>query len=212
MTRPEEIARSLIEGQESQVEELVQLALAEGVSASEILNKGLVAGMDVVGERFREAEMFIPEVLLAAKAMNAGMNILKPLLADSGFQNIGKIVLGTVKGDIHDIGKNLVGIMLTGAGFEVIDLGINVAPEKFVEAAVESKARLIAMSALLTVTMPAMKDTIDELKKAGLTDNVKTMIGGATVTQQYADEIGADGYASEAASAAVKAKELLNLS
>jgi 5-methyltetrahydrofolate--homocysteine methyltransferase len=212
MARLEEIAKSLIEGQESKVEELTQSALAEGINVTEILNDGLLSGMDEVGKRFREADMFIPEVLLAAKAMNAGMNILKPLLAGSGFHNLGKIVLGTVRGDVHEIGKNLVGIMLTGAGFEVIDLGPNVAPEKFIETAVEEKVGLIGMSALLTVTMPSMKDTVEELRKAGLENQIKTMIGGAPVTQRYADEIGADGYAEDAPSAVTKAKELLNLS
>ncbi len=207
----EELAKNLIEGQKEKVEELTRQALAEGISVTEILNKGLVSGMDVVGERFKQAEMFIPEVLLAAKAMNTGMNILKPLLASSGFQNIGRVILGTVKGDLHDIGKNLVGIMLTGAGFEVIDLGVNVPPQKFIQAAVEKKAQLIGMSSLLTVTMPSLKATIEELKKAGL-KNIKTIVGGATVTQRYADEIGADGYAKDAHSAIAKTKELLELS
>lgn len=155
--------------------------------------------------------MFIPEVLLAAKAMTAAMDILKPLMLSAGVQSTGSIVLGTVKGDIHEIGKNLVGVILSGAGFEVIDLGIDVPPQKFIEAAVREKAQLIGMSALLTVTMPSMKDTIDELKKAGLETEIKTMIGGAVVTQRYADEIGADGYAPDAPSALAKAKELLGL-
>jgi len=210
MTKLEEIAESLIEGQESKVEELIKLALAEGIGVTEILNKGLTAGMDVVGERFKQADIFIPEVLLASKAMEAGMEILKPQLAGTDFKTLGKVVLGTVKGDIHKVGKNLVGIMLTGAGFDVIDLGEGVPPQKFVETAMEKKARLISMSALLTVTMPAMKETIDELKKVGLETEVKTMVGGATVTQKYADEIGADGYAPDAVSAVQKAKELLD--
>ena len=211
MTKLEELAKNVIEGQKDKVEELTRLALAEGISVTEILNKGLIGGMNVVGERFKQAEMFIPEVLLAAKAMNAGMDILKPLLLSAGFRNVGSIVLGTVKGDVHEIGKNLVGIMLSGAGFEVTDLGANVPPQKFIEVVIEKKARLIGMSALLTVTMSAMKDTIDELKKVGLETQIKTMIGGATVTQRYADEIGADGYAQDAVSAVNKAKELLNL-
>ncbi len=211
MTELEEIAQNLIEGNENEVGELTQRALAKGINVIEILNKGLLGGMNVVGERFKQAEMFIPEVLLAARAMNAGMNILKPLLLSAGFRNVGSIVLGTVRGDIHEIGKNLVGIMLSGAGFEVIDLGVNVPPQRFIEVVVEKKAQLIGMSALLTVTMPAMKDTIDELKGAGLKTQIKTMIGGATVTQRYADEIGADGYAQDAVSAVSKAKELLNL-
>ena len=211
MTRLEELAQNLIAGHRDKVEELTRLALAEGISTIEILDKGLMSGMNVVGERFKQAEMFVPEVLLAAKAMTAGTNILKPLLAGTGFQNLGCVVLGTVKGDIHEIGKNLVGIMLTGAGFEVVDLGSNVPSQKFIEVAVEKKALLIAMSALLTVTMPAMEDTIEQLKSSGLETQIKTMIGGAIVTQQYADEIGADGYAPDAPSAVVRAKELLKL-
>ena len=211
MNRLEEIFQNLIEGQKDKVEELTRLALAEGISVTQLLKEGLIGGMDIVGERFKQAEMFIPEVLLAAKAMNAGMNILKPLLLSTDFQTVGRVVLGTVKGDIHEIGKNLVGIMLSGGGFEVTDLGENVPPQKFIEVAMEKKAQLIGMSALLTVTMPFMKDTIAELGKAGLETRIKAMIGGATVTQKYADEIGADGYAPDAVSAVQKAKELLNL-
>ena len=211
MNKLEELAKNLIEGQKDKVEELTRLALDEGVDATEILSKGLIGGMDIVGERFQQAEMFIPEVLRAAKAMHAAMDILMPLLLGTGFQALGKVVLGTVKEDIHEIGKNLVGIMLSGAGFEVIDLGVGVPPQKFIEAAVENKAQLIGMSSLLTLTMPSMKDTIEELKKAGLENQIKTMIGGAVVTQRYADEIEADGYAQDAPSAVVKAKELLKL-
>jgi len=211
MTKLEEIAESLIEGQKDKVKELTRLAVADGISVTEILNKGLIGGMDVVGERFKQADMFIPEVLLAAKAMTAGLDILTPLLLDTDFQPLGTVVLGTVKGDIHEIGKNLVGVMLTGAGFEVIDLGEGVPPQKFIETAVERKAQLIGMSALLTMTMPFMKETIEELKKTGLETQIKTMIGGAPITQKYADEIGADGYARDAPSAVTKAKELLKL-
>ena len=210
MVELEDIAQSVIEGNESKTGELAQLALDKGISAYDALNKGLIAGMNVVGERFKQADMFIPEVLLAARAMNAGMSILKPLLHGEGFQNLGCIILGTVKGDIHEIGKNLVGIMLKGAGFEVVDLGTDVSPQKFVEAAREGKAQLIAMSALLTTTMPYLKDTVDELKESELGSQIKTLIGGAVVTQQYADEIGADGYAEEAVSAVAKAREILN--
>jgi len=211
MNKLKELAQSLIAGQKNRVEELTRLALAEGISATEILNKGLIEGMDVVAERFKQAEMFIPEVLLAASAMTVGMDILMPLLLGTGFQALGKVVLGTVQEDIHEIGKNLVGIMLSGAGFEVIDLGVGIPPQKFIEVAVEKKAQLIGMSALLTVTMPFMKETIEELKKAGLANQVKTIVGGAVVTQRYADEIGADGYAKDAPSAVLKAKELLKL-
>lgn len=212
MTKLEEMAESLIEGQDDKVAELTKMALAEGIGATEILNKGLVTGMNVVGARFKEADIFIPEVMLAAKAMTAGMEILQPLLVGSDSQSMGKVILGTVSGDVHKIGKNLVGIMLTGAGFEVIDLGEGVPPQKFIETVVGEQASLIAMSALLTLTMPVMKETIEELKEAGLENQVKTLVGGATVNQEYADEIGADGYAPDAVSAVQKAKELLNLS
>jgi 5-methyltetrahydrofolate--homocysteine methyltransferase len=211
MSKLEEMAESLIEGKEDKVAELTKMALDEGIGATEILNKGLITGMNVVGERFKEADIFIPEVMLAAKAMTAGMEILKPLLVGSDSQRMGKVILGTVSGDVHKIGKNLVGIMLTGAGFEVIDLGEGVPPQKFIETVVGEQAPLIAMSALLTLTMPIMKETIDELKEAGLENQVKTLVGGATVNQQFADEIGADGYAPDAVSAVQKAKELLNL-
>jgi 5-methyltetrahydrofolate--homocysteine methyltransferase len=211
MTILEEMAESLIEGQEDKVAELTKTALAEGIGSTEILNKGLMAGMNVVGERFKEADIFIPEVMLAAKAMMASMEILKPELAGGDSQSMGKVILGTVSGDVHKIGKNLVGIMLTGAGFEVIDLGEGVPPQKFVEAVVREQASLIAMSALLTLTMPVMKETIEELKEAGLTNQVKTLVGGAVVNQEFADEIGADGFAPDAVSAVQKAKEILNL-
>jgi 5-methyltetrahydrofolate--homocysteine methyltransferase len=181
--------------------------LDEGLSAQDILNGGLIAGMSVIGERFKRNECFVPTVLLAARAMKAGMAILKPILADTGVESIGKVVLGTVKGDQHDIGKNLVGMMLEGAGFEVIDLGTDTPSEKFVEMAREKKADIVGMSALLTTTMPGMKTTIEALKSAGLT--VRTMIGGALVTQRYADEINADAFGKDAAVAVEKAKELI---
>jgi len=166
--------------------------------------------MSEIGILFKNNEVFIPEVLIAARAMKAGMAILKPLLIEKDVKPVGKVVLGTVKGDLHDIGKNLVGMMLEGAGFEVIDLGIDVSPEKFVEAARDNQADCVAMSALLTTTMPHMKDTIEAFEAAGLRENVKIMIGGAPITQSYADEIGADGYASDAASAAELAKNLIS--
>jgi len=208
----EEISESLIEGNEGKTQALAQSALDKGISAFEILNKGLLAGMNVIGKRFKQADIFIPEVLLAARAMNAGVLVLKPLLLGQDFHDFGCIVLGTVKGDIHEIGKNLVGVMLNGAGFNVIDLGTGVPPEKFLEAAVEKKANLIAMSALLTTTMPFIKDTVEALRESGMGSQIKTMIGGAVITQEYADEIGADGYAADAVSAVAKAKELLNIS
>ncbi len=204
------LAESVINGKAKDAKELTQKAIDEGVPVSEILNNGLVKGMSVVGEKFKNNEFYVPEVLIAARAMHSAMDILKPLLASSGVEPIGKVAIGTVKGDLHDIGKNLVVMMLEGAGFEVIDLGIDVPPEKFVQAAKDG-AQVIAMSALLTTTMTAMKTTIDALEEAGVRDKVKTLIGGAPVTQNYADEIGADGYARDAASGADKAKELLGL-
>jgi 5-methyltetrahydrofolate--homocysteine methyltransferase len=202
------LAESIINGKAKDAKELVQKALDAKVPVSEILNNGLIKGMSVVGEKFKNNEFYVPEVLIAARAMHGAMDIVKPLLASSGIEPIGVVAIGTVKGDLHDIGKNLVVMMLEGAGFEIMDLGIDVAPEKFVEAAKQG-AQVIAMSALLTTTMTAMKTTIDALKEAGVQDKVKTMIGGAPVTQNYADEIGADGYARDAASGADKAKELL---
>jgi len=204
------LAENLINGKADAVKELTQKALDDGVSPGDVLNEGLIKGMNVVGERFKNNEFYVPEVLIAARAMHAGMDILKPALADSGVQPIGKILLGTVKGDLHDIGKNLVAMMLEGAGFEVVDLGIDVPPEKFVEA-VKEGGDVIAMSALLTTTMTAMKTTLEALEEAGVRDKIKAIIGGAPVTQNYADEIGADGYARDAASAADKAKEVMGI-
>jgi len=205
------LAENLINGKAQEVKELTQKALDEGVPSGEILNEGLIKGMNVVGERFKNNEFYVPEVLIAARAMHAGMDILKPKLAESGVEPIGTVLLGTVKGDLHDIGKNLVAMMLEGAGFEVIDLGIDVPPEKFVQAVNEQGGDVIAMSALLTTTMTQMKTTLEALEEAGVKGKIKTLIGGAPVTQNYADEIGADGYARDAASAADKAKELLGI-
>jgi 5-methyltetrahydrofolate--homocysteine methyltransferase len=205
------LAENLINGKANEVRELTQKALDEGVPPGEILNGGLIKGMNVVGERFKNNEFYVPEVLIAARAMHSGMDILKPKLAESGVEPIGRVLLGTVKGDLHDIGKNLVAMMLEGAGFEVIDLGIDVPPERFVQAVNEQGGDVIAMSALLTTTMTQMKTTLEALEEAGVKGKVKTLIGGAPVTQNYADEIGADGYARDAASAADKAKELLGI-
>ncbi|RKY58049.1 MAG: cobalamin-binding protein [Candidatus Latescibacterota bacterium] len=205
------IAESVIKGNAPEVERLVKEAIDEGISASEILDKGLVAGMNVVGDKFKKNEFYVPEVLIAARAMKAGMALLRPLLAETGVKPVAKFLIGTVKGDLHDIGKNLVAMMMEGAGFQVIDLGIDVPPEKFVESIQNESPDLVGMSALLTTTMVSMKDTIDALEKAGVRDKVKVIIGGAPVTQDYADEIGADGYAPDAASAVDKAKELLGL-
>jgi 5-methyltetrahydrofolate--homocysteine methyltransferase len=208
MVNLEELKESLISGKAPQVKELTQAAVNEGVPVPEILNQGLIAGMAIVGKRFKANEFYVPEVLIAARAMHAGMDILQPLLAESGVKPVGKIAVGTVKGDLHDIGKNLVVMMLKGAGFEIDDLGIDVPAEKFVEAA-KNGSQVIAMSALLTTTMPGMAEIVKALEEANLTAKVKTMIGGAPVTQSYADEIKADGYAPDASSAVDKAKELL---
>ncbi len=207
----EELATALINGKAPVVKELTSKAVEAGETPQDILNKGLVAGMNVVGTRFKNNEFYVPEVLIAARAMHAGMDIIKPLLAESGVEPIAKAVIGTVQGDLHDIGKNLVAMMLEGAGFEVIDLGVDVKPEAFVDTVKTQDVKVVCLSALLTTTMPSMKDTIKALNEAGLRDSVKVMIGGAPVTQNYADEIGADGYSPDAASAVDKAKELLNL-
>lgn len=204
------LSESLMSGKADVVRELTEAAVKDGVPVAQILNDGLIAGMSVLGEKFKRNEVYVPEVLIAARAMHAGLGILEPLLAEAGVEPIGKIAIGTVKGDLHDIGKNLVSMMVKGAGFEVDDLGIDVPAEKFVEA-VNNGAQVIALSALLTTTMPAMKDAIDALNSAGLKGKVKTMIGGAPVTQSYADEIGADGYAADSSSAVDKAKELLGI-
>lgn len=204
------IAEAVIKGDRDTVSKLTQAAVDEGVSAEAVINEGLIAGMGVVGTKFKANEFYVPEVLIAARAMHAGMDIIKPLLAESGVQPRGTIAIGTVKGDLHDIGKNLVAMMLEGGGYEVLDLGVDVAPEVFVAAVKEKGAQVLALSALLTTTMPSMKDTIEALKEAGARDAVKIMIGGAPVTQNYADEIGADGYAPDAASAVDKAAELMS--
>jgi len=206
-----EISEALINGKAPVVVDLVNKALSEGTSPQEILNKALIPGMDVVGKKFKANEFYVPEVLVAARAMQGGLNILKPLLAEAGVKQIGTVVVGTVKGDLHDIGKNLVAMMLEGAGFKVVDLGIDVPPEKFVSAAVDNDAQVIGMSALLTTTMPSMKNTVEALRVAGLSDKIKTLIGGAPVTQKYADEIGATGYSPDAASAVEKAKEVIGI-
>ena len=204
-----QIAEKLYDGKNIEVAELTQQALDEGLTAAEILNGGLVTGMDRVGVDFKNGDLFVPEVLIAARAMHAGMDILRPLLAESDVPSAGKIIVGTVAGDLHDIGKNLVVMMLEGAGFEVIDAGIDASPDKFVEAVKAEQPDLLGMSALLTTTMPAMQKAIDALAEAGVRDSVKVMIGGAPVTQAYADEIGADGYAPDAASAVDLARSLM---
>jgi 5-methyltetrahydrofolate--homocysteine methyltransferase len=205
----EEIQKDLYSGKLDGVKKGVKKALEEGLSAQGVLAKGLLAGMDKVGKDFKAGDLFIPEVLMCAKAMHAGLDVLKPLLVGLGTALLGKIVIGTVAGDLHDIGKNLVRMMLEGAGFEIIDLGVSVSPEKFVEAVRANGAKLMGMSALLTTTMPAMKLTIEGLKKAGIRENVKVLVGGAPVTASFAESIGADAYAPDAASAVDVARELI---
>ena len=203
-----QIAEKLYAGDDDAVAELTQRALDEGLMPAEVLNGGLLAGMDRVGVDFRDGELFVPEVLIAARAMHAGMAILRPLLTESDVPSAGKVVIGTVEGDLHDIGKNLVGMMLEGGGFEIVDLGTDVPPDRFIEAIKMEHPNLVGMSALLTTTMPSMKRTIDALMEAGLRDTVRVMVGGAPVTQTFADEIGADGYAPDAASAVELARSL----
>ena len=206
----EQISTAVIEGDMDEIQDLTEDALDDGLKADEILNKGLMPGMDYVGVEFKAGNMFVPEVLRSAKTMQGSMDILKPLLAESGVKMVGKVLLGTVKGDLHDIGKNLVGMMCEGAGFEVKDIGKDIAPEDFVEAVKEFEPDVVGMSALLTTTMRAMESTIKVLEEAGLRDKIKIMIGGAPVTQAFADQIGADGYASNAASAAELAKKFVS--
>jgi 5-methyltetrahydrofolate--homocysteine methyltransferase len=194
------IYQSVLDGETENVEKGVQVALSEGISAGDILNQGLISAMDEVGRQFEEGDLYVPEMLVSARAMQAGLKFLKPHLAQSEIKSSGKIAVGTVKGDLHDIGKNLVAMMLEGAGFEVIDLGVNVSPEVFVEA-VQEGAQLIGMSALLTTTMSNMSATIEALKTAGVRDQVKVIIGGAPVTEEYAKQIGADGFGTDASSA-----------
>ena len=204
-----EISEKLQKGKAKDVTALVEQAISENVAPEQILNDGLLAGMNIVGEKFKKNEVFVPEVLVAARAMNAGLKILKPLLAEAGVETIGKAVICTVKGDMHDIGKNLVKMMIEGQGIECIDLGVDVDPQKVVQAVKECGAKLVCLSSLLTTTMMGQKDVIDALKEAGIRDQVKVMVGGAPVTQQFADEIGADCYTLDAASAAQAAKALL---
>ena len=203
------VSEALQRGDAEKVEGLVKKALEENLTPKKILEDGLIEGMDIIGKKFKKNEVYVPEVLIAARAMHAGMDILKPKLIETGVKNIGKVAIGTVKGDLHDIGKNLVKMMLEGAGFEVIDLGIDVSPDKFVEAVKEHKPNIIGMSALLTTTMVNMVEVIKALEAAGLRDKVKIMIGGAPITQNYADQIGADGYSPDAASAVDKAKTFI---
>lgn len=204
----EEISTLLQQGRAPKVKELVMQALEEGVSPKEILENGLLDGMSIVGEKFKNNEVFVPEVLIAARAMNAGTEVLKPHLAKAGVETKGTAVIGTVKGDLHDIGKNLVKMMLEGKGLKVIDLGVDVSADTFVQQAIENDAQIICCSALLTTTMGEMKSVVEAVKTAGIQDKVKVMIGGAPVTQNFCDSIGADCYTADAASAADAALEL----
>jgi len=205
----DDLRKNVIDGDLNATQGLVNEALVENIPPEEILMDGLIAAMTEVGRMFENGEFFIPEMLVSARAMKGGLAILRPQLAAANIKAIGKVVIGTVQGDLHDIGKNLVGMMLEGAGFEVIDLGVDVSPEKYVAAVNEYHPDLIGLSALLTTTMPRMKDIVLALQAASLQDSVKVMIGGAPVTQQYATEIGADMYAQDAASAAQRARQLM---
>jgi 5-methyltetrahydrofolate--homocysteine methyltransferase len=203
------MSETLVAGNAALVVELTREALAAGAVAADILENGLLPGMEVVGKKFKAFEMFIPEVLRSAKAMHAAMEILRPLLAAGGIPLAGTLVIGTVQGDLHDIGKNLVAMMFEGAGFTVVDLGVDVTPQKFAEAVSAHQATLLGMSALLTTTMPRMAETIEAVRAAGLRERVKILVGGAPATPDFAKQIGADGYAPNATAAVEKAKELL---
>ena len=205
----EKLAEALIAGKLEEVKKLAQEALNKGAEPKQILDKGLLAGMEVVGKRFKTGDMFIPEVLLCARCMHGAMDILKPLLSESDAAGAGIYVIGTVEGDLHDIGKNLVSMMLQGAGFKVVDLGTNITSAQFVEAVKQHKPKVLGLSALLTTTMPKMQETLTALKEAGIRDRVKVMCGGAPVTQDFVDKIGADAYGANAATAVDKAKVLI---
>ena len=206
----EQIKENLMKGKANDVKAGVEQALKDNLPAGDILNKGLLAGMGIIGEKFKKNEVYVPEVLIAARAMKAGMELLKPALLAAKVQPRGTVVIGTVKGDLHDIGKNLVGMMLEGGGFKVVDAGINVEPAKFIELARANNATLIGASALLTTTMTNMKEIVDAIKASDLKGKLKVMVGGAPLTQSFCDEIGADGYAPDAASAADLAKKLMS--
>lgn len=205
----ETIYQNVIDGETSSVEAGVKAALASGMSAETILNDGLIKAMGEVGQRYEDGDLYVPEMVMAAESMQAGMALLKPYLVDSGIKSAGTVIIGAVKGDLHDIGKNLVAVMLEGAGFDVIDLGTDVEPQKFVEAVRKNSAAVVGLSALLTTTMEKMKFTIETLKKEGLRDDVKVIVGGAPVTEDYAQQIGADGYAPDAVSAVKLVRVLL---
>ncbi|MEI7940095.1 MAG: corrinoid protein [Verrucomicrobiota bacterium] len=202
-----ELYEAVVSGNAKATQAITQQALADGVDPLKLVNEYMVPAMDEVGRRFEANEYFVPELLISARAMKASLEIIRPILTARGDKPVGRVAIGTVKGDLHDIGKNLVASLLEGGGFEVIDLGVNVSPEKFIETVNSRQANIIAMSALLTTTMPSMKTTIDALKQAGVRDKVKVLIGGAPITQKYADEIGADGYSENAVGAVALAKK-----
>ncbi len=207
-----EISEKLQKGKAKDVKQLVEQAVQEGISAKEILDDGLLAGMNVIGEKFKNNEVFVPEVLVAARAMNMGANVLKPLLEESGVKASGKVCIGTVQGDLHDIGKNLVKMMMEGKGLEVIDLGTDVSAEKFVQTAIDENCQIIACSALLTTTMNVMESVVEKAGEAGIRDKVKIMVGGAPVTQNFCEKIGADNYTPDAATAAETAVSICSAS
>ena len=208
MSTLESISTMLQQGRAPKVKELVAQAVSEGLGAQEILENGLMAGMDIIGGKFKRNEVFVPEVLVAARAMNAGIEVLKPYLVESGVKSRGTVVIGTAKGDPHDIGKNLVRMMMESKGLTVVDIGVDVPAEKYVEAAIQNNASIIACSALLTTTMNQMKTVVEEVKKSSLAGKVKIMVGGAPITQHFSDSIGADAFTPDASSAAEKALEL----
>lgn len=210
MSLLEDLAANVISGNAPKTEELTVKALNEGMAPIDVLNGGLVAGMEVVGTKFKANEFYVPEVLIAARAMKSGMKHLKPKLAETGVKPAGRFVIGTVKGDLHDIGKNLVAMMMEGAGFDVVDLGVDVTPEKFVGAVKKGGLTVIGLSALLTTTMINMKQVVEKLNEGGVRKNVKVVVGGAPLTQNFADEIGADGFAPDAASAVDLVKEMVH--
>jgi 5-methyltetrahydrofolate--homocysteine methyltransferase len=204
------IKEALIKGNVTRIKELIQSCLHQGINPQLVLEQGLIRGMDVIGERFKKDEIYLPEVMIAARAMNAGLEVLEPILSRGEVEFKGKIVLGTVRGDLHDVGKNLVSMIFRGAGFQVLDLGIDVPEETFVHAVEENRADILGLSALLTMTLPTMKTTIDTIEEAGLRESVIIMVGGAPVTQRFADEIGANGYAPDAVTAVERARELMS--
>ena len=205
----EKLSTAVLEGDADKAHKLVERGLKQGLSPKEILDNGLIVGMDEVGARFKRGDMFVPEVLMSADSMASGMEILRPLLVESGVEMLGKVVMGTVKGDLHDIGKNLVSMLCEGAGFEIVDIGFNAEPEKFIDAIKQHQPQVVGMSAMLTTTMRAMGQTIKAIEEAGLRDQVKVMVGGAPVDKDFADAIGADGYGSNAPSGADLAKQLV---